>query len=93
MNKIRNHNPDPNTPEAAEKVSRLKKKAWRFCEEFKKELGSTTCGEVRPRIMGRDYDSMDPVEEQQLLSDDGPRKCRVQAETVVRIGASILLAK
>jgi len=85
------NNPDPNTPEAMEQVLKFREKAWRFCEEFKKEFDSTMCGDIRPRIMGRDYNSMDPIERQQFLDDDGPRKCRVPPETAARIAASILL--
>jgi C_GCAxxG_C_C family probable redox protein len=85
------NNPDPNTPEAMEEVFKFRQKAWRFCEEFKKELGSTMCGDIRLKIMGRDYNSMDPVDRQQFLDDDGPRKCRVPPETAARIAAKILL--
>ena len=62
-----------------------------FCEEFKKEFGSTMCGDIRPKIMGRDYNSMDPADRQQFLRDDGPKKCRVPAEKAARIAASIIL--
>jgi C_GCAxxG_C_C family probable redox protein len=87
------NNPDPNTPEAMEQVLKFREKAWRFCEEFKKEFGSTMCGDIRPKIMGRDYNSMDPTERQQFLDDDGPRKCRVPPETAARIAAKIILEK
>lgn len=83
--------PAPNTPEAKEELFKFRKKAWRFCEEFKKEFGSTMCGDIRPKIMGRDYDSMDPKDRQQFLDDDGPRKCRVPPEKAARIAASIIL--
>ena len=85
------NDPDPNTPEAKEQLLKLREKAWRFCEEFKKEFGSTMCGDIRPKIMGRDYNSMDPKERQQFLDDDGPKKCRVPPEIAARIAASILL--
>jgi len=85
------NNPDPNTPEAMEQVLKFREKAWRFCEDFKKEFDSTMCGDIRPRIMGRDYNSMDPIERQQFLADDGPRKCRVPPETAARIAAKIIL--
>jgi len=87
------NNPDPNTPEAMEKMLKFREKAWRFCEEFKKEFGSTMCGDIRPKIMGRDYNSMDPIERKQFFDDDGPRKCRVPPEKAARIAASILLEK
>jgi C_GCAxxG_C_C family probable redox protein len=89
--KIRDSEPD--TPEGREEMFQLRGKAWRFCEEFKKEFGSTMCGDIRPKIMGRDYDTMDPIERQQFLVDGGARKCRVPAEKAARIAASIILEK
>jgi C_GCAxxG_C_C family probable redox protein len=83
--------PEPDTPEGREETIRLREKAWRFCEEFKKEFGSAMCGDIRPKIMGRDYNTMDPIERQRFLDDDGARKCRVPAEKAARIAASILL--
>jgi len=85
--------PEPNTPEAKEQMFKLREKAWRFCEEFKKEFGSTMCGDIRPKIMGRAYNSMDPKEHQQFLADGGPKKCRVPPEKAARIAASIILEK
>ena len=32
--------PEPNTPEGREELFKLREKAWRFCEEFKKEFGA-----------------------------------------------------
>jgi len=87
------NNPDPNTPEAMEQVNRFREKAWQFCEEFKKEFGSTMCGDIRPKIMGRDYDTIDPKERQQFLEDGGAKKCRVPPEIAARIAATILLEK
>ena len=81
------------TPEEKEETLKLRDKAWRFCEEFKKEFGSTMCGDIRSIIMGRDYNSMDPVDRAQFLADDGPRKCRVPPEKAARIAALILLEK
>ena len=85
--------PEPDTPEGREELFKLREKAWRFCEEFKKEFGSTMCGDIRPKIMGRDYNSMDPRERQQFFDDDGPKKCRVPAEKAARIATSIILEK
>ena len=87
------NNPDPNTPEAMEKVLKSREKAWRFCEQFKKEFGSTMCGDIRPSIMGRDYDTIDPKERQQFLADGGAKKCRVPPEKAARIAAIIILEK
>jgi hypothetical protein len=83
--------PEPDTPEGREELFKLREKAWRFCEEFKKEFGSTMCGDIRPKIMGRDYNSMDPVDREQFFKDGGPKKCRVPAEKAARIVASIIL--
>ena len=83
--------PEPNTPEGNAEMFKLREKAWRFCEEFKKEFGSTMCGDIRPQIMGRDYNSMDPVDRQQFLNDGGPKKCRVPPEKAARIAASIII--
>jgi C_GCAxxG_C_C family probable redox protein len=84
---------EPGTVEGKEAMLRLREKAWRFCEEFKKEFGSTMCGDIRPKIMGRDYNSMDPADRQQFLQDGGPKKCRLPAEKAARIAASIILEK
>ncbi len=83
--------PEPDTPEGKEEMLRLKWKAWNFCEEFKKEFGSTMCGDIRPKLCGRNYDSMDPIDRKQFLADGGPKKCRVPAEKAARIAASIIL--
>jgi C_GCAxxG_C_C family probable redox protein len=82
---------ESNTPEGKAEMLKFREKAWRFCEEFKKEFGSTMCGDIRPQIMGRDYNSMDPVDRQQFLNDGGPKKCRVPAEKAARIAASIII--
>jgi C_GCAxxG_C_C family probable redox protein len=88
--KDRVHHSDT-TPEEREETLRLRKKAWTFCEEFKKEMGSTMCGDIKFRIMGKEYDSMDPVDRQRFIEDGGPRKCRVPPETAARIAAAIIL--
>jgi len=87
------HDTEPVTPEGKEDILKSRQKAWRFCEVFKEEFGSTMCGDIRPKIMGRDYNSMDPIERQRFLDDDGPKKCRVVAEKAARIAASIILEK
>jgi C_GCAxxG_C_C family probable redox protein len=84
-------NPEPDTPEGRAETIKFRLKAWRFCEEFKKEFGSTMCGDIRPRIMGRDYNSLDPKDRQQFLADGGPKKCRVPAEKAARIAAGIMM--
>ncbi len=85
------HDSEPASPGGKEQILKSRQKAWRFCEEFKKEFGSTMCGDIRPKIMGRDYDSMDPIDRQRFLDDGGPKKCRVVSEKAARIAASIIL--
>ncbi len=87
------YDPGSNTPEAKEEAFKLKEKVWRFCETFKEEFGSTMCGDIRPKIMGREYNTMDPKEMQKFLEDDGAKKCRVPPEKAARIVASIMLEK
>ena len=83
--------PEWRTPKANEEMFKLRNKVWRFCEAFKQEFGSTMCGDIRPQIMGRDYNTMDPKEQQQFLEDGGAKKCRVPPERAARIAAEILL--
>ncbi|MBE9514388.1 MAG: C_GCAxxG_C_C family protein [Chloroflexi bacterium] len=85
------HDPAWRTPEANEEMFRFRNRVWSFCEAFKKEFGSTMCGDIRPQIMGRDYDTMDMKERQQFLKDDGARKCRVPPEKAAHIAAGLLL--
>lgn len=85
------YDPKWSTPEENEKMFKYRNKVWRFCEAFKKEFGSTMCGVIRPDIMGREYDTMDPIERKQFLDDGGAKKCRVPAEKAARIAAEILL--
>jgi len=85
------YDPKWRTPEANEEMFRFRDKVWRFCEVFKKEFGSTMCGDIRTQIMGRDYDTMDMKERQQFLEDGGKTKCRVPPEKAARIAAEILL--
>jgi C_GCAxxG_C_C family probable redox protein len=83
--------PEPRTPEELKEMYESRERAWRFCEEFAQEYGSTMCGDIRPQIMGREYDTMDPKEMQQFLDDGGAAKCRVPPEKAARIAASIIL--
>ncbi len=77
--------------ESIEELFLARQRAWRFCEEFKKVYGSTMCGDIRPQIMGRDYNSMDPADRRQFMADRGPAKCRVLPELAARIAATIIL--
>jgi C_GCAxxG_C_C family probable redox protein len=84
--------PSYQTPEGTRKYWENKKRAWRFCEAFRRELGSTMCGDIRKQIMGRDYDTMNPEELNEFIADGGVKKCRLPAETAARIAAEIILA-
>ena len=82
------------TPEAAEKKYRARDKARKFCETFKAELGSTTCGDIRVKIMGPEYvnyDNQDSKWRERYIKEGGPKKCRVPVEAGARIAAAILL--
>ncbi len=68
-----------------------REKILRYCERFKSTFGSTMCGVIRPMIMGRDYDALDPEDRKQFIANDGYKKCRRPAETAARIAAEILL--
>jgi len=83
--------PEYRTPQGMAEYRGNKQKAWRFCEEFKKEFGSAMCGDILPKIMGKKYDFMDPEEVKQFLEDGGAKKCRVPPEKAARIVAGILL--
>ena len=92
--KLNNQDPDWGSVEAEKERFRLKEKARRFCDVFEKELGSTQCGFLLPKIMGpefEDYDGMDADERQRFLNEGGAKKCRVPPETAARIAASIIL--
>ena len=49
------------------------------------------CGDIRPKIMGRDYDTINLEELKQFIADGGARKCRLTAETAARIAAETIL--
>jgi C_GCAxxG_C_C family probable redox protein len=84
--------PNWNTPEAVEKYYSDRKKAFYFCEAFKKEFGSIKCGDIRPLLMGRDYDTLNNLEDRkQFIEDGGRKKCRIPPETVTRLVMEILL--
>jgi C_GCAxxG_C_C family probable redox protein len=85
------YDPSWSTPEALEEWMRRREVARTFCERFKKRWGSTMCGEIRPKVMGRDYDTMTPEGRKQFMADGGPKKCRVPAEFAARLVAELLL--
>ena len=84
--------PSYSSPELDGEMLRIRRdKILRYCEAFKAEFGSTACGVIRPLIMGRDYDSLDPEDRKAFQANDGYKKCRRPAETAARIAAEILL--
>lgn len=84
--------PDWNTPEAVEKYYKNRKKAYKFVEDFKKELGSIKCGDIRPSLMGRDYDTLHNIDDRkQFIEDGGRKKCRIPPEIAAKLVTKILL--
>ena len=83
--------PSWSTERANQEMFKYRQKVWRYCETFKAEFGSTQCGVIRPLMMGRDYDTMQPEDRAQFLADGGRKKCRVPCETAARIAAEIFL--
>jgi len=79
------------TEKANQEMFKYRQKVYRYCEAFKAEFGSTMCGVIRPLIMGRDYDTMNPEDRKQFLADGGKKKCRIPPEAAARIAAEILL--
>ena len=49
------------------------------------------CGDIRPKIMGIDYDTMDPEELKQFIADGGAKKCHLPAEKAAQFAAGIIL--
>lgn len=83
--------PDYSTPEGKAAFFKSRERAYRFCEEFKQEMGSTMCGDIRKRLFGRTYNTFIPAEFEQLVADGAQKKCRVPPETAARIAAAIIL--
>jgi len=83
--------PTYGTPEGKAAFFTSRERAYRFCEEFKKEVGSTMCGDIRRKLFGRTYNTFIPEEFEQLVADGAKTKCRVPAEAAARIAASIIL--
>ena len=67
------NDPPPNTPEAKEQLFEFRNRSAGGFVRIKKEFGSTMCGDIRLKIMGKDYDTMDPKQRQQFLDDGGRR--------------------
>ena len=78
-------------PEVNEEWLATRIRVHSFCEAFRAEFGSTMCSFIRPQIMGRDYDPLDPEDRRQFAADGGLEKCRVPPEVAARIAATMLL--
>lgn len=85
------YDPSYNTTEGKAKFFKNRERAYRFCEDFKRELGSTMCGDIRMKIFGRKYNTFNPDEFEQLVADGAQKKCRVPPEAAARIAARIIL--
>lgn len=86
------YDPSYRDPEVVKEYAERKKRtAWKFCEELQKELGSTQCRDIHVRLMGREYEFMNPEDFQQFLKDGGPKQCRIPPEKAARIAARIIL--
>ena len=83
--------PSYDTPEGKAAFFKSRERAYRFCEEFKKEMGSTMCGDIRRKLFGRTYNTFIPEEFEQLVADGAQEKCRVPVGAAARIAASIIL--
>jgi C_GCAxxG_C_C family probable redox protein len=83
--------PSYQTPAGMRRYWENKQRAWRFCEAFRQEFGSTLCGDIRPQIMGKDYDTMNLEELKQFINDGGAKKCRLPAEKAAQIAADLIL--
>jgi C_GCAxxG_C_C family probable redox protein len=83
--------PEYNTPQGKAAFFKSRELAYRFCEEFKQQMGSTMCGDIRKKLFGRTYNTFIPAEFEQLVADGAQKKCRVPPETAARIAAAIIL--
>jgi len=83
--------PEWTKPEVNDEWLKTRRKAHDACLAFKAEFGSTMCGVIRPLIMGRDYDSLDPEDRKQFALDGGVQKCRRPPEVAARIVAALLV--
>lgn len=86
------YDPGYYTPEGMEYYVNVKWGAWTFVEEFINEFGSTRCGDIRPKIMGREYNTMFVDDLEQFLADGGQEKCCVVPKWAARKAAEIILA-
>jgi C_GCAxxG_C_C family probable redox protein len=83
--------PEWTKPEVNDAWLNTRRRVHNFVLAFKGEFGSTMCGVIRPLIMGRDYDSLDPEDRRQFALDGGIQKCRRPPEVAARLAAALLL--
>ncbi len=67
--------------------------ARKFCRQFEKELGSTTCATILESKLGKRYNLANPTESAMYLSSGGPETCAAVVASAVRIAAEIILSK
>ena len=78
-------------PGADEEWQNVRRKMNAYCEAFRAEFGSISCSVIRPALMGRDYDPLDPEDRRQFAADGGVQKCRFPPEVAARLAATLLL--
>ena len=84
-------NPEWKMPGADEEWQKVRRKMNAYCEAFRAEFGSISCSVIRPLLMGRDYDPLDPEDRRQFAADGGVQKCRFPPEVAARLAATLLL--
>ena len=70
--------------------SKCTERAHQFCPAVRRELGSTRCGDILERRLGRRFDLFDPSERRQYLDAGGVQTCTGVAQAAVRIAAALL---
>ena len=78
---------DPTDKEQSEKCHAA---AYQFCSAVKKEFGSTDCGDIIERCVGRRFDLSNPLEAKQYAEAGGMMECMKVVQTAVHIASGIL---
>ena len=84
-------NPEWKKPGADEEWQKVRRKMNAYCEAFKAEFGTISCSVIRPALMGRDYDPLDPEDRKQFVADGGIQMCRFPPKVAARLAATLLL--
>ncbi len=64
--------------------------ARRFCRRFVEQHGSTACGCILKRKLGRDYDLADTAQALEYASSGGPEACTQVVASAVRIASELI---